>query len=69
MPTIKLDFEIYCVCGEDLCNQKTTVDDRGGTIRIVIGPCSKCVDRAKDESDGEGYKRGYKDGESEGEKP
>ena len=64
MPTIKIDFEVRCTCGEGLCNQ-TTVDDRHGTIRLVIAPCDKCIANAKDEADGEGWKRGYKEGNSE----
>ena len=56
MPTLELDFEVWCSCGEGLCNQ--TSNKRGG---IVIEPRQKCLDKAEEK----GYDQGYKDGETE----
>ena len=56
MPTLSLDFEIWCSCGNGLCNQ--TANRKGG---ISVEPCEKCLDKAKDEGYQEGYDKGYED--------
>jgi hypothetical protein len=43
---VEIEFEVYCECGEGLCNQ-TTVDDRRG-LRITIEPCEACLEKAAD---------------------
>jgi len=48
MPLI--EFEVWCSCGNGLCNQTTNV--RGG---VEVEPCEKCLERAKDEGYNEGY--------------
>jgi hypothetical protein len=54
MPTMQVDFEVWCnECGAGLCNV-TTVD---GTS-IKVDPCEKCLAAARDEGHGEGYERG-----------
>lgn len=51
-----IEFEIWCSCGEGLCNQATEI--RGG---ISVEPCEKCIERARDE----GYNDGYNDRDKE----
>ena len=48
MPSI--EFEVWCSCGNGLCNQ--TRDVKGG---IEIEPCEKCLDRVHSEGYDEGY--------------
>ena len=47
MPTI--EFEVWCICGEKLCNQ---CDNVAGGIRVR--PCQRCLK--------EQYEIGYEDG-------
>jgi len=54
MPSI--EFEVWCSCGNGLCNQSTEV--KGG---ISVEPCEKCLDTAH----GEGYDEGYKEATKE----
>ena len=48
MPSIK--FEIWCSCGNGLCNQTREVE--GG---VSVEPCEKCLDAAKEEGHTDGY--------------
>lgn len=48
MPAV--EFEVWCSCGEGLCNQSTDV--KGG---IKVEPCEKCLSVARDEGHDEGY--------------
>ena len=57
-----LEFEVWCSCGEGLCNQ--TTDRKGG---IIVEPCEKCLDKAKDEGYDDGYDKGLDDGRKENE--
>lgn len=40
MPTLSHDFEVYCTCGNGICNQ-TGVDDK--RQHIIVEPCKKCM--------------------------
>ena len=51
-----IEFEIWCSCGNGLCNQ--TRDVKGG---ISVEPCENCLENAKDE----GYNTGYKEGQED----
>ena len=53
MPTLELDFEVWCSCGEGLCNQ-TDTRGRQKRVGITISPCEKCLSRE--------YDKGFKDG-------
>lgn len=48
MPTLELDFEVYCdECGKGLCDQSTegrTI--RRGTPFISVAPCRTCTNAA-----------------------
>lgn len=52
MPSV--EFEVWCSCGNGLCNQTSTV---GGGIEVA--PCEKCLQGKYDEGHGEGYEEGY----------
>jgi len=61
MPTLNnIEFEVWCSCGNELCNQ--TKDVKGG---IEVEPCEKCLDRVNAEGYDEGYDRGYNDRDKE----
>jgi len=45
-----LEFEVWCSCGNGLCNQTKGV--KGG---IEVEPCEKCLEAAKEEGRDEGY--------------
>jgi len=56
MPSV--EFEVWCSCGEGLCNQ--TKDVRGG---IQVEPCANCLDKAMDAGYDKGYSEGYEEGQ------
>ncbi len=56
MITLKLEFELWCPCGEKL---KFQADLKSG---LTITPCQKCLDRAEIKGFNEGYDKGYSDG-------
>lgn len=58
MPELKIEFEVFCSCGNGLCN-KTTVDRRND--KITIEPCEVCLGKAKDEGHQEGYDKALQD--------
>jgi len=64
MPKFELEceFEVYCACGEGLCRNSTEGKTGGrGMPYITVEPCSKCLDKAKDD----GYSDGYSKAEEE----
>lgn len=63
MPTLGLEFEVYCAsCGEGLCNNCEEGTTKGRNMPIIkIEPCSKCIDAAEDA----GHAAGYKEREKE----
>jgi hypothetical protein len=54
MPTLSLEFEVYCSCGHGLCNQSTEGTNRHAQY-ITVEPCPKCLERNYDA----GYDKGY----------
>ena len=54
MPTLDLDFEIYCSCGNGMCAQSST-GRNGHAQYVTIEPCDRCTGEAR----GEGYEEGY----------
>jgi len=52
-----LDFEVFCSCGRGLCNQSEVQSGRWSP-KVVVEPCSRCLEEAKQE----GYDLGYRDG-------
>jgi hypothetical protein len=57
MPNVNVNIEIFCDCGEGLCNQSV-----GGDGSITVSPCERCVEEARSESYNDGYDAGYEDG-------
>lgn len=59
MPSI--EFEVWCDCGNGLCNS-TTVDIGKYGTRVTLEPCEKCLEKKRQE----GYDEGYSDGKESG---
>lgn len=53
MPTLEHEFEVWCRCGEGLCNQTDTVN-KPRKHGIIVTPCQKCLEKEFD--------RGYQEG-------
>jgi len=56
MPEFSVDFEVFCSCGEGLCDQSTGSNKRGP--RVTVEPCQKCLQKEYDAGVEEGYKKG-----------
>ena len=55
MPVLTFTFEVFCTCGEGLCQQTISRTSRGRKIpQIVVEPCKRCQ--------AEEYRRGYYNG-------
>jgi len=48
MPSFSVEFEVYCSCGEGLCAQSEGKNGGHGPS-VTVEPCSKCLERAKEE--------------------
>ncbi|KKK89787.1 hypothetical protein LCGC14_2729590 [marine sediment metagenome] len=58
MTDITLNVEIYCSCGEGLCNQTDGTSTRHRSAPcFVVEPCTKCLERE--------YDRGYSKAEDD----
>lgn len=56
MPILELEFEVYCSCGEGLCNQSTEGRTLGrGMGYITVSPCEHCSSKARNEGYDDGY--------------
>jgi hypothetical protein len=52
---IDVDFEVFCSCGNGLCNQSETRSSRHrGTPQVVVEPCEKCLASARTDGATEG---------------
>lgn len=66
MPTIEVEFEVFCSCGAGLCNQATTNNTSQRCCPgITVEPCQKCLDEAEKKGHEDGYDSGYTDGQKE----
>ena len=61
MPTFEVEFEVFCACGEGLCQQSVGDSGRYGP-RVTVELCEKCKEKIRDEGYDEGYNKGYDDG-------
>ena len=61
MPTLELEFEVYCSCGKGLC-RNTTEGKNHHSVFITIEPCEDCLERSRTE----GYDEARKEIENEG---
>jgi len=59
MPTLDVEFEIFCAeCGTDLGNGVEVKEAEAFEDYVFVPPCEKCLEAAKDEGDAEGYAQG-----------
>ena len=63
MPSFEINFEVYCSCGNGLCNQSKT---KGMTV--TVEPCEKCKEKEYDSGYEKGYDKGYVECEEEASK-
>lgn len=78
MPELKgenedIEFEVWCSqCGAGICGNADVRRGRGygGTQRVYIQPCERCIENASDEGYDLGWEvgseRGHEDGYKEG---
>lgn len=63
----EVNVEVYCSCGEGLCNQTESKTTRHrGEPCFIVSPCEKCLDRATDKGFDDGYAKGEQKGYEEG---
>jgi len=66
MPEVNINVEVYCSCGEGLCNQtESKLTRTRGEPCFIVDPCETCMEKAKNSGYDEGFEAGYKDGKSE----
>jgi len=53
MPDISIEIEVWCSCGNGLCN-KSHGDTKYGRPCIIVEPCERCIDNAYDKGLAEG---------------
>jgi hypothetical protein len=61
MPEMRVSFEVWCDCGEGLCN-----GSEGGASSVTVAACDKCVEAGKEEGREEGHEEGRNEGHDEG---
>ena len=64
MPEISVEVEILCDCGNGLCGQ-TRVSKNRGMPQIVIEPCEKCLEKARNLAFDGGLEEAYKQQEKQ----
>lgn len=62
MPVFQLEFEVFCSCGNGLCNNTIEGANRHSQY-ITVEPCEKCLNIAREE----GYEEGYEECQKENE--
>lgn len=62
MPTLELEFEVYCSCGEGLCNNSREGSNKHSQY-IEVEPCQRCLDARYEEGVDDGYERYKKEAE------
>jgi hypothetical protein len=55
MPSFDVKFEVYCICGEGLCNQSTGESGKRG-LCVTMEPCKKCKQKEYDAGYSDGYR-------------
>ena len=62
MPEIGIEIEIYCTCGEGLCNQSSAGKTKGREQPYFeVGPCELCLKKEREL----GYEDGYNQAEED----
>lgn len=64
MPVLELEFEVYCSCGNGLCNCSVEGKNRHSQY-ITVEPCEKCLEQQYDKGYDVGYDKGYQDNTAE----
>jgi len=55
----EVEFEVFCSCGEGICNQSEGRQSRHrGMPQVVVEPCPKCMEAAKEAGREDGYDQG-----------
>jgi hypothetical protein len=56
MPLFEIEFEVYCECGEGLCNTTAVRKSRNRCVdQIVVEACKDCIEKMETEKDNEIY--------------
>lgn len=61
----EVDIEVYCECGNGLCNT-TSVERRCGSDAFVVEPCEDCSVSKRSEGYDDGHGDGYAEGHTAG---
>lgn len=54
MPTLSIEFEVYCSCGNGLCGNSTE-GRNGHSEYITVEPCEKCLINEYEKGIDDGY--------------
>jgi len=60
MPSVMVEFEVYCSCGNGLCGN-TTEGRNGHSEYITVEPCEKCLEREYEKGADAGYEQARED--------
>jgi len=63
MPELRVDFEVWCECGNGLCRQSSV---KGTDVTVEL--CKDCLESAREEGYARGHDVGYEEGYDEGAK-
>jgi len=66
MPTLNLEFEVFCSCGNGLCNNSTE-GSNGHSQYITVEPCAECLASNYEEGHEKGHEEGYRQCEEDNE--
>jgi hypothetical protein len=45
---VDVEFEVYCTCGEGMCNRTDVRDSRSRKMpQIIVDACPECLEKAK----------------------
>ncbi len=65
MPILEVEIEVWCACGEGLCNETECGTNPRGHPKITVEPCERCLDRKRHEGWSAGYEQAVEDKKSE----
>ncbi|KKL71095.1 hypothetical protein LCGC14_2098320 [marine sediment metagenome] len=69
MPEVNVEVEVYCSCGEGLCNQTTTGQTPGrGQPFFTVEACTTCLAKERDEGFQAGQDAAVEEAEKEKER-
>ena len=71
MPELIVKFEVFCTCGNGLCQQTSDISQSKRGLAIEVDACPLCLKKSKEEGykewREEGYEKGFADAKAEGE--